>query len=158
MHGKGSGSVAFSLSNMIVADCALYILDWDNGVYEDRRSFCIYFRLPLPFIFVNTTTRLVRSAQSYLSPKKSMKENMKDIIFQLDIRDMACLELLDGMCLFSSLRKPVFLLPAQRLVLVIFSRNFCLNIGSLKVGQTNSLSLSLQRRSRCKHDQSSYLW
>jgi hypothetical protein len=46
-------SIFFSSSNMIVADCAFYVLDWDNGVYEDRRSFCMYFRLPLLSVFVD---------------------------------------------------------------------------------------------------------
>ena len=32
---------------------------------------------------------------------------MKDIIFQLDIRDMACLELSDGMSPLSKLASPV---------------------------------------------------
>ena len=38
-------------SYMIVADCALYILDWDNGIYEDRRSFCMYLLSFLSFCF-----------------------------------------------------------------------------------------------------------
>ena len=100
--GNGMGQYLF-FPYMIVADCVLYILDWDNGVYADRRSFCMYFRLPLLFIFVDRQTLptcLLRSAQYYLSLKKSIRKNMKDTIFQLDIRDMACLELSDGMSLF----------------------------------------------------------
>ena len=89
-------------SFLIVADRALNILDWDNGVYEDRRSICIYFRLSLFFLFSLTdhTHLLLRSAQYCLSPKKSIRKNMRDIIFRLDIRDTACLELSDGMSLF----------------------------------------------------------
>ena len=46
---------------------------------------------------------------------------MKGIIFQLDIRDMACLELSDGMSpFFSSPRKPLFLSPCYRLVVLLF--------------------------------------
>ena len=62
---------------------------------------------------------------------------MKDIIFQLDIRDMACLELSDGVSpFFSSLCKPVFLpFPIIVSFLLPFSETFCLNIGSLKVRQ-----------------------
>ena len=56
----------------------------------------MYFRLPLIF-FVDIPFRLLRLAQYYLSPKMSMRKNMKDIIFQLDIPDMECLELSDGM-------------------------------------------------------------
>ena len=48
---------------------------------------------------------LFRLAQYYLSPKKSMRENMKGIIFQLDIRGMVCLGLLDGMSFFSVVRR-----------------------------------------------------
>ena len=52
MHGKWNGSMTSFFAYMIVADCALYILDWDNGVYEDRRSFCMCFRL-FSFIYVD---------------------------------------------------------------------------------------------------------
>ena len=45
---------------------------------------------------------LFRLAQFYLSPRKPMGENMKGIIFQLDIRASVCLGLLDGMSFFFS--------------------------------------------------------
>ena len=61
---------------------------------------------------------------------------MKDIIFQLDIPDMACLELSDGMSPFSLLRMPVFLPPCYRLVLAVFP---CFLLKS-KSKTTNSLS------------------
>ena len=38
-------SSIYFFSYMIMADYAFYILDWDNGIYEDRRSFCMYFHL-----------------------------------------------------------------------------------------------------------------
>jgi hypothetical protein len=52
-----------------------------------------------------------------------MRKNMKDIIFQLDIRDMACLELSDGMSLFF-FANLFFFLPCYRLVLVSSSELF----------------------------------
>lgn len=76
-----------------------------------------------PFILVDrpySHVRLLRSAQYYLSPKKLMRMNMKDIIFQLDIQDMGCLELLDGMSLFSLLSSLYFPLLCYRFVLVFF--------------------------------------
>ena len=50
-NGMGQSHLFFFFSYMIVADRALYIIDWDNGVYEDRRSFCMYFCLPFLFIY-----------------------------------------------------------------------------------------------------------
>ena len=83
---------------------ALSFLDWDNGVYEDWGSFCMFllFILSLPiFVLMDCLTHhtftLLRSVQYYLSPTKLMRKYMKDITFQLDIRDMECLELSDGM-------------------------------------------------------------
>lgn len=90
-----------------------------------------------PSFFPPVDTRLLRSALYYLSPKKLMRKNMKDITFQLDIRDMECLELLDGMSPFFSL---VFLPP------LLSSCSCCLsplNLRKSKSKTTNSLSLSL---------------
>ena len=47
----------FFFAFIIVADCAHYILDWDNGVYEDRRSFCVHFRLPLHLFSLTDPTQ-----------------------------------------------------------------------------------------------------
>ena len=91
----------------------------------------------LRFLFIFDDADLVTSfrlAQYYLSPTKPMRKNMKAIIFRLDIRDMVCLELSHGMCLFIFSVPRVFPpLLSSRSYQFLFLFLFFFNIMSLKL-------------------------